>query len=134
MTETSPRRRQEKVGQVVSAKMKKTIVVEVNRRGSHPFYRKVVARSKKFYAHDEKEVARVGDVVRIVESRPLSRLKRWRLAGIIRRSQVAGVEELAGPGPEITGQGPFPPSVARGAEAQPAAAGRKAETGQGGEG
>ena len=107
MVETTPTRRhkQEKVGQVVSTKMRKTIVVEVTRRGAHPFYRKVVTRSKKFYAHDEKEVARMGDVVRIVESRPLSRLKRWRLAEVIRRSQVAGVEELAGPGQEVTGQG-----------------------------
>ena len=96
--------KQEKVGQVVSTKMKKTIVVEVTRRRAHPFYRKVVARSKKFYAHDEEETAQVGDVVRIVESRPLSRLKRWRLAEVVRRSRVTGVEELPGPGPELTGK------------------------------
>ena len=102
-TKEKIRRKQEKVGQVVSTKMKKTIVVEVTRRRAHPFYRKVVTRSKKFYAHDEKETAHVGDIVRIVESRPLSRLKRWRLAEVVRRSQVTGVEELAGPGPELTG-------------------------------
>ncbi len=96
--------KQEKVGQVVSAKMKKTIVVEVIRRRSHPFYRKVVTKSKKFYAHDENETAKLGDVVRIVESRPLSRLKRWALAEVIRRSRVAGVAELPEPGPEVTGQ------------------------------
>ena len=103
-TKEKIRRKQEKVGQVVSTKMKKTIVVEVTRRRAHPFYRKVVTRSKKFYAHDEKETARVGDVVRIVESRPLSRLKRWRLAEVVRRSLVTGVEELAGPGLEPIGQ------------------------------
>ena len=86
--------KQEKVGEVVSTKMKKTIVVEVIRRSSHPVYHRVVTRGKKFYAHDEKETAQVGDVVRIVETRPLSRLKRWRLAEIVRRSRIAGVADL----------------------------------------
>ena len=103
-TNDQARHKQEKVGQVVSAKMKKTIVVEVIRRRSHPLYHRVVTRAKKFYAHDEKETAQLGDVVRIVESRPLSRLKRWRLAEVIRRSRVAGVAELSEPGPEVTGQ------------------------------
>lgn len=93
--------KQEKVGEVVSTKMKKTIVVEVTRRRAHPVYHRVITRGKKFYAHDEKETAQVGDVVRIVECRPLSRLKRWRLAEIIRRSRVAGVAEL--PEPAVTG-------------------------------
>ncbi len=93
--------KQEKVGEVVSTKMKKTIVVEVTRRRAHPVYHRVITRGKKFYAHDEKESAQVGDVVRIVESRPLSRLKRWRLAEIIRRSRVAGVAEL--PEPVVAG-------------------------------
>lgn len=86
--------KQEKVGEVVSTKMKKTIVVEVTRRRSHPVYHRVVTKNKKFYAHDEEQSAQVGDVVRIVESRPLSRLKRWRLAEIIRRSRIAGVADL----------------------------------------
>jgi small subunit ribosomal protein S17 len=86
--------KQEKVGEVVSTKMKKTIVVEVTRRSSHPVYHRVVTRNKKFYAHDEQETAQVGDVVRIVETRPLSRLKRWRLAEIVRRSRIAGVADL----------------------------------------
>lgn len=89
--------KQEKVGEVVSTKMKKTIVVEVTRRRAHPVYHRVVSSGKKFYAHDEKETAQVGDVVRIVECRPLSRLKRWRLAEIVRRSRVAGVAELPDP-------------------------------------
>ena len=76
-------RRNEKVGTVVSTKMAKTIVVEVSRRVPHPFYRRVVTRKKKFYAHDEKGLAQPGDQVRIVECRPLSKLKRWRLTEVI---------------------------------------------------
>ncbi len=81
-------RRNTKVGEVVSTKMQKTIVVEVTRQKAHPLYRRVVSRSKKFYAHDEKGLAHVGDVVRIEETRPLSRLKRWRLAEIIRKAAL----------------------------------------------
>ncbi|MGA2326691.1 MAG: 30S ribosomal protein S17 [Bryobacteraceae bacterium] len=90
----------EKVGLVVSTKMQKTIVVEVSRRVPHPVYKKIVKRRKKFYAHDEEGVARVGDVVRIVECRPLSRLKRWRLAEVIRRAALVGVEDTATVEPE----------------------------------
>jgi small subunit ribosomal protein S17 len=82
-------RRNEKVGQVVSTKMQKTIVVEVEMRKAHPKYRRVIKSSKKFYAHDEQNSARVGDVVRIRESRPLSKLKRWQLEEIVRRSALA---------------------------------------------
>jgi small subunit ribosomal protein S17 len=71
------------VGEVVSDKMEKTIVVEVARRVRHPRYLKVVTKHEKFYAHDEKSEAGVGDRVRIVESRPLSKLKRWRLVEIV---------------------------------------------------
>jgi small subunit ribosomal protein S17 len=80
------RRRQEKVGVVTSAKMQKTIVVRVTRQVQHPAYQRVVRLSKKFYAHDEAGEARVGDTVRIVETRPLSKLKRWRLAEILTRA------------------------------------------------
>ena len=76
-TETAPSRRNEKVGLVVSTKMQKTIVVEVEMRKAHPKYKRIVRSSKKFYAHDEQNSARVGDVVRIRETRPLSKLKRW---------------------------------------------------------
>ena len=82
----------EKVGQVVSTKMAKTIVVEVSRRVPHPLYKRIVNRRKKFYAHDEEGRAKVGDVVRIIECRPLSRLKRWRLAEVIRRAAQVGVQ------------------------------------------
>ena len=80
----------EKVGQVVSTKMQKTIVVEVSRRVPHALYKRIIGKRKKFYAHDEEGTAKTGDVVRIVETRPLSKLKRWRLAEVIRRAaQVA---------------------------------------------
>jgi len=75
--------RTELVGKVTSAKMEKTIVVEVQRLVQHPKYRRVVRISKKFYAHDEKREAKQGDTVRIVSARPLSRLKRWRLKEVL---------------------------------------------------
>jgi small subunit ribosomal protein S17 len=94
MAEQSNRRKTEKVGQVVSTKMAKTIVVEVSRRVPHPVYKRIIKKRKKFYAHDETNQARMGDVVRIIESRPLSRLKRWELAEVVRRAvQVGEVAE-----------------------------------------
>ncbi len=83
------RPRQQKVGVVTSTKMQKTIVVKVTRLVQHPMYQRVVRVSKKFYAHDEQGEARPGDTVRIVETRPLSKLKRWRLAEVVgRRTSV----------------------------------------------
>jgi small subunit ribosomal protein S17 len=79
-------RKAEKLGQVVSAKMAKTIVVQVTRRVSHPLYKRIITKHKKFYAHDDQNTARVGDTVRIVECRPMSRLKRWKLEEIVRRA------------------------------------------------
>ena len=76
------------IGTVTSNKMKKTIVVEVTRKKSHPLYARVISIRKKFYAHDENNEAHVGDVVRIEESRPLSRLKRWTLKEIVRRTAL----------------------------------------------
>jgi small subunit ribosomal protein S17 len=90
-------RRNEKVGNVVSTKMQKTIVVEVEMRKAHPKYKRIVKSSKKFYAHDEQNSARVGDVVRIRETRPLSKLKRWNLEEIVRRSTLGQIEELEEP-------------------------------------
>lgn len=80
--------RNEKVGIVTSTKMNKTIVVSVEMRKAHPKYKRVVKSNKKFYAHDEQNSARVGDQVRIRESRPLSKLKRWTLDEIVRRSSL----------------------------------------------
>lgn len=82
----------EKVGQVVSARMAKTIVVEVTRRVPHPLYKRIVTKRKKFYAHDEESRAKVGDVVKIIECRPLSSLKRWRLGEIVRKAVEVGVD------------------------------------------
>jgi len=90
MAETAKKqgRRKEVVGEVVSNRMHKTIVVQVTRKKSHPFYGRVIARNKKFYAHDEKNEAHVGDFVRIQETRPLSKLKRWQLKDIIRKAAL----------------------------------------------
>lgn len=87
---TKPRpRRKERVGEVVSDKMDKTIVVEVERRFPHPKFKKIITKYKKFYAHDEKNEAKVGDQVRIEETRPLSKTKRWRLVEILTKKQAA---------------------------------------------
>jgi small subunit ribosomal protein S17 len=85
--------RNEKVGKVVSTKMQKTIVVEVEMRRAHPKYKRVIKSNTKFYAHDENGVAHKGDVVRIRETRPLSKLKRWQLKDVIQRSSLAQVED-----------------------------------------
>ena len=91
-------RRNEKVGQVVSTKMQKTIVVAVEMRKAHPKYKRIVRTTKKFYAHDEQGSARMGDVVRIRETRPLSKLKRWALEEIVRRSALGQLEDAVLPG------------------------------------
>ncbi len=85
----------EKVGEVISTKMAKTIVVEVTRRVAHPVYKRIVTNRKKFYAHDEQRNAQVGDIVRIVECRPLSRLKRWELGTVLRRAVQVAVDHPA---------------------------------------
>ena len=82
----------EKIGQVVSTKTAKTIIVEVSRRVPHPAYKRIVKRRKRFHAHDEDGTARMGDIVRITECRPLSRMKRWRLAEVVRRAPQVGVQ------------------------------------------
>ena len=94
-TEQVKSRRQQKVGQVVSNKMDKTIVVLVESLKRHRIYKRRYKQSKRFYAHDENNTCQVGDTVRIEESRPMSKLKRWQLVEIIRRgSGVVPVEEL----------------------------------------
>ena len=84
---TKPAARQERRGIVVSDKGEKTIVVKVDVTKLHPTYKKVVRRTRKFHAHDEENAAGVGDVVRIVESRPLSKTKNWRLAEIVEKAR-----------------------------------------------
>ena len=93
-TKTAPEKaargtRKERLGRVISSKMAKTIVVRVERRFPHPQYKKVVTSYSKFYAHDEKSEAKVGDVVLIEETRPLSKLKRWRLTQVLEKGEEA---------------------------------------------
>ncbi len=84
--------RKERVGEVISNKMTKTIIVRVERRFPHPRFKKVVTGYKKFCAHDEKGEAKVGDRVRIEETRPISKTKRWRLVEVVERGvEVAPV-------------------------------------------
>ena len=89
------KRRQEKVGIVTSNKMQKTVVVTVERQITHPLYKRVVRRSAKFLAHDEKNQCKIGDTVRIEQTRPLSARKRWRVVGIITRASGVAPAESA---------------------------------------
>ncbi len=97
-------RRQQKVGTVVSNKMNKTIVVAVESLKKHRIYKRTYKQTKPFYAHDEENICQVGDIVRIEETRPLSKMKRWRLVEIVKRgSGVVPVEEvLAEVDPDLT--------------------------------
>jgi len=87
--ETKRGHRKERLGKVIAAKMAKTIVVEVQRRFPHAEYGKVITAYSKLYAHDEKSEAKVGDLVLVQETRPLSKLKRWRLTQVVERSAEA---------------------------------------------
>jgi small subunit ribosomal protein S17 len=87
MNETDRNSRKVRVGTVLSDKMEKTVVVGVERRVAHRLYSKQVVRTKKYYAHDEDGQARQGDVVRIVETRPLSKQKRWRLVEVVEKAK-----------------------------------------------
>jgi small subunit ribosomal protein S17 len=80
-------RRKVRVGTVTSDKMEKTVIVSVRRRVPHPLYGKQVVRTKKYYAHDEDGKARMGDVVRIMETRPLSKTKRWRVVEVVEQAK-----------------------------------------------
>ncbi len=90
MTDSNPTRRltKERVGEVISDKMTKTLVVRVERRVAHPRFRKIITRYSKHYAHDEREEASVGDTVRIRETRPMSKMKRWKLVEVVRRARA----------------------------------------------
>jgi small subunit ribosomal protein S17 len=90
MTDTEQKttaRKTQKVGRVVSDKMDKTVVVAVDYLKPHPLYRKIIRKTSKFHAHDEENTCKVGDLVRIEETRPLSRTKRWRVIEIIKRGE-----------------------------------------------
>jgi small subunit ribosomal protein S17 len=89
MPNNTPRHhRKERVGVVVSDKMDKTITVKVTRASRHPVYNKMMKQATKFKAHDEKEEAKIGDTVRIAETRPTSKTKRWRLVEIVNKASV----------------------------------------------
>ena len=92
-SEAARAKRKERVGEVISNKMAKTIIVRVERRFPHPRFKKVVTGYKKLYAHDEKAEAKVGDRVRLEETRPLSKTKRWRLVEVVERG--SGVAPVA---------------------------------------
>lgn len=79
--------RKVRIGRVVSDKMDKTVVVAVENLMQHPVYGKTIKRTKKYHAHDENNECQIGDIVKIMETRPLSRNKRWRLIGIVRKAQ-----------------------------------------------
>ena len=92
--------RKVRTGTIVSDKMDKTVVVTVERQFPHPLYGKRVTRRSKFYAHDEENEFRVGDVVKIEETRPLSKTKRWRVLELVERPDAARVEEIQSTGVE----------------------------------
>lgn len=119
----------EKVGEVVSAKMTKTIVVEVTRRVPHPVYKRIINKRKKFYAHDEQQSAKIGDVVRIIECRPMSKLKRWTLGDIIRKAVQVSVDPASidlGSTQQTSGQKSMnPKAAAKGGGKAPGSGGRK---------
>ena len=87
--------RKERLGKVISNKMTKTIVVEVTRRVPHPVYKRIINKRSKFYAHDEQQSAKIGDTVRIIECRPMSKLKRWRLGEVLRKAVQVAVDQSA---------------------------------------
>lgn len=88
MIDTLPRRRRKvRIGKVVSNKMQKSIVVAIERQVAHPLYKKYYRRTSKLMVHDEKQEAKIGDIVRIMETRPLSANKRWRLVGVIEKAK-----------------------------------------------
>jgi len=86
-TETERNLRKERVGKVVSNKMQKSITIAIDRKVKHPIYGKFMNKTTKFMAHDEKNEAGIGDIVRIMETRPLSKSKRWRLVEIIEKAK-----------------------------------------------
>ncbi len=102
MAEKIEKNRKTRVGRVVSDKMDKTVVVAVQTTKTHPLYKKLLRRTTKFMAHDEKSEARMGDLVRIIESRPFSKHKTWRVVDVMEhRVQVAPVSEIATVGADV---------------------------------
>lgn len=93
---TAPQRKTTKIGTVVGKKMKKTVTVKVERQVRHPLYKKIIKKQRTFLAHDEYEKCKVGDVVRIIETRPISKSKRWRVVEIVGLAMSHDVENDIG--------------------------------------
>ncbi|OGN99667.1 MAG: 30S ribosomal protein S17 [Chloroflexi bacterium RBG_13_52_12] len=85
-------KRKTRFGKVVSDKMKKTVIVAVDTPRRHPLYKKIIRRVVKYYAHDENSISKMGDTVKIEETRPLSKLKRWRVVEIVTKGEVAEIK------------------------------------------
>ncbi|MBE0710855.1 MAG: 30S ribosomal protein S17 [Candidatus Aminicenantes bacterium] len=94
MDTTGQKRKTTKIGKVVSRKMKKTVTVQVERQIRHPLYKKTIRRKQSFLVHDETENCKLGDVVRIIETRPISKTKRWRVLEIIGKTPAATASEI----------------------------------------
>ncbi|OGD20605.1 MAG: 30S ribosomal protein S17 [Candidatus Aminicenantes bacterium RBG_13_64_14] len=94
MDTTGKKRKTTKVGKVVAKKMKKTVTVHVERQIRHPLYKKTIRRKQTFLVHDETEKCKLGDVVRIIETRPISKTKRWRVLEIIGQTPAATASEI----------------------------------------
>ncbi len=108
MTNTAPSRKTTKIGTVTAKKTAKTVTVQVERQVRHPLYKKIIRRRRTFLAHDEKDICRVGDKVRIIETRPISKRKRWRVTAILGADATLTASEINEP-------------VIPGAKAEPAA-------------
>jgi small subunit ribosomal protein S17 len=85
-------KRKSRIGKVIGDKMNKTVIVAINTPWRHPIYNKTVRRIVKYYVHDEKKLSKTGDTVRIIETRPLSKLKRWRVAEVMIKAEVADIK------------------------------------------
>ena len=112
--------RKTRVGRVISDKMEKTVVISVQRTTTHPLYKKLIRRSKHFMAHDEQSQAHLGDLVRIVESRPISKLKHWRVVEVLEtKQQAVAVSEVAEAGVDVLERKPQPVSAPPASEPAP---------------
>jgi small subunit ribosomal protein S17 len=109
MTNATPSRKTTKVGWVVAKKMAKTVTVQVERQVRHPLYKKIVRRRRTFLAHDERDACKVGDQVRIIETRPISKRKRWRVVGILGADATLTASEIGEP---VIGEAPVEAPVA----------------------
>ncbi len=99
MTQTAPTRKTTKVGKVIAKKMAKTVTVQVERQVRHPLYRKTIRQQRTFLAHDEYDKCKVGDAVRIMETRPISKRKRWRVVEIVGLTPQPPAAEIGEPKP-----------------------------------